>query len=71
MSDTPSPTTILSLRELARRTGMNVNAVRRWRDEQGLRVYKLDRRRQAVLWSDFCEWLQSREIENGKVKQER
>lgn len=53
---------LLSLRELARRTGTNVDTVRKWRDRDGLPVYSLSRQRHAVLWSEFEEWLRSRRV---------
>ena len=57
-------TELLSLRELARRTGFDKDTVRRWRDDEGLAVYDLGPHRQAVLWSEFLEWLHSRRIQN-------
>ena len=59
---TPLETELLSLRELARRTGVSTREARRWRDEEGLRVYQTGRRRQAVLWGDFLAWLESRRV---------
>ena len=40
---------IVSLRELARRIGKDVDTVRRWRDELDMPVYDLGRHRQALL----------------------
>jgi hypothetical protein len=57
-------TELLSLRELARRTGKDVDTVRRWRDQEGLPVYSLGPRRQAVLWAEFMTWLQSRRLQD-------
>lgn len=55
-------TELLSLRELARRIGKDVDTVRRWRDEEGLPVYSLGREQQAVMWGEFREWLDSRRV---------
>lgn len=57
-------TELLSLRELARRTGFDKDTVRRWRDEEGLAVYDLGAHRQAVLWGEFLEWLEARRRQN-------
>lgn len=64
-------TELLSLRELARRTGASLHEVRRWRDSEGLRVYQTGRRRQSVLWSDFCNWLTERAVVEGQRIAER
>ena len=51
---------LVSLRELARRIGKDVDTVARWRDELELPVYDLGRGRQGVIWSEFVSWLGSR-----------
>lgn len=61
-------TELLSLRELARRTGAHVDTVRKWRDTEGLPVYALGPRRQAVLWSEFMEWLHSRSVQDRTIQ---
>lgn len=59
-----NPTELVSLRELARRTGMHVDTVRQWRDRDGLPVYALGPQRQAVIWGEFEDWLRSRAVRN-------
>lgn len=51
---------IVSLRELARRIGKDVDTVRRWRDELDMPVYDLGRHRQGVIWVEFLEWIGTR-----------
>ena len=58
---------LISLRELARRVGVSEREARRWRDEEGLRVYQTGRRRQTVLWHEFKAWLDSRVVDDAKV----
>jgi uncharacterized protein YjcR len=58
-------TELLSLRELARRTGCHVATVRQWRDRDGLPVYAIGPQRQAVVWSEFIEWLKSHPVRNN------
>lgn len=55
---------LVSLRELARRTGTHVDTVRRWRDRDGLPVYALGPQRQAVVWDEFVEWLKAHRVQN-------
>lgn len=55
-------TQLLSLRELARRTGHHEQTVRQWRDRDGMPVYSLGGI-QAVIWSEFLEWLKARRVE--------
>lgn len=57
-----SATELLSLRELARRTGHHEQTVRQWRDRDGMPVYALGPHRQAVLWSEFLDWLKARRV---------
>lgn len=57
-------TELVSLRELARRTGMHVDTVRQWRDRDGLPVYAIGPQRHAVLWSEFMDWLRSHSVQN-------
>lgn len=56
------PTELVSLRELARRTGKDVDTVRRWRDEEGLPVYSLGQNQQAVVWCEYESWLRARRV---------
>lgn len=58
---------LVSLRELARRTGMNIDTVRKWRDRDGLPCYRLSRRRQAVIWGEYVEWLRARAVQNRTI----
>jgi len=61
---------LISLRELARRTGVSLREARRWRDEEGMPAYRTGKRRQSVVWQEFKEWLKSRSVANGpKVTQ--
>lgn len=55
-------TELLSLRELARRTGHHEQTVRRWRDRDGMPVYRIGER-QAVIWSEFIAWLKSHPVQ--------
>lgn len=55
---------IVSLRELARRIGKDVDTVRRWRDQLGLPVYDLGANRQGVLWTEFVGWLEGRRLQD-------
>jgi hypothetical protein len=57
-------TELVSLRELARRTGKDVDTVRRWRDRDGLPVYALGPQSQAVVWGEYLAWLRSRSLQN-------
>lgn len=57
-------TELVSLRELARRTGTHVDTVRQWRDRDGLPVYALGPQRQAVVWGEFIDWLRSHPVRN-------
>ncbi len=57
-------TELVSLRELARRIGKDVDTVRRWRDQLDLPVYDLGSHRQGVLWCEFVVWLQSRRLQD-------
>jgi hypothetical protein len=52
-------TELICLSELARRTGKDVDTVRKWRDRDGLRVYAVGGL-QVVLWGEFMAWLDSR-----------
>lgn len=61
------PTELLSLRELARRSGVHVHTVQKWRDRDGLPVYALGPQRQAVVWGEFLEWLHARPVRNDTV----
>lgn len=61
------PTELVSLRELARRTGLHVDTVRKWRDRDGLPVYALGPQRQAVVWSEFIDWLNARSVQYRTV----
>ena len=56
----PKNCELISLRELARRIGMNVRTICKWRDEEELPVYYLGAQRHAVIWSEFEAWLQAR-----------
>lgn len=58
-------TELLSLRELARRTSISKDEIRRWRDEENMPVYQSGKRRQAVIWSEFWEWMRSRKRHPG------
>ena len=62
-----SDTELLSLRELARRTGKDVDTVRKWRDREGLPVYSIGPHRQAVLWDEFVAWLHSRRVQDRTI----
>ena len=55
---------LVSLRELARRTGTHVHTVQKWRDRDGLPVYALGPQRQAVVWGEFMDWLRSHPVRN-------
>lgn len=59
---------LVSLRELARRTGKKLDTVRKWRDREGLPVYALGPRRQAVVWGEYVEWLHSRRVQDGSIR---
>lgn len=47
---------LVSLREVARRTGVCPRTVRRWRDRDDLPVYSIGGL-QVVMWVEFSEWL--------------
>ena len=57
-----NPVELVSLRELARRTGVCINTVRQWRDRDGLPVHALGPQRQAVVWGEYERWLNSKLI---------
>lgn len=56
---------IVSLRELSRRTGFSEPYLRKLRDEEGMPVYRLGRRRQTVILAEFWEWVREHRIEPG------
>jgi hypothetical protein len=51
----PSPP-LVSLRELARQTGLSIEEITRMRDECGLPVYRVMRKKQLVRLDEFWEW---------------
>jgi transposase-like protein len=53
---------LISLSELARRIGVDVDTVRKWRDREGLPVYALGAQRHAVLWTEYTAWLNARRV---------
>lgn len=56
-------TELLSLRELARRSGVHVQTVQQWRDRDGLPVYSVGPQRHAVVWGEFLAWLHSHRVQ--------
>lgn len=60
------PCELVSLRELSRRTGLSEPHLRKLRDESGMPVYRIGRRTQSVIWSEFVEWVRSHRVSNEK-----
>lgn len=60
---------LLSLREVARRTGHHEQTVRRWRDRDGMPVYRIGER-QAVIWSEFIVWVKSHPVQDHAKSRE-
>lgn len=56
------PTEMISLRELSRRTGIGLKTLRKLRDNQGLPVYRIGKRRQTVIASEWWEWVRSHRL---------
>lgn len=53
---------LLSLRELARRTGISPTTLRALRDTGELPVYQIGKRRQLVIMSEFWAWFRKHRV---------
>lgn len=54
---------IVSLRELSRRTGLSEPHLRMLRDEAGMPVYQIGRRRQSVIIDEFWAWFRAHRVQ--------
>lgn len=62
MSEAIVTNELVSLRELAQRTGISQPTLRKLRDEQGMPVYKLTKRRQVVVMHEFWDWFRAHRV---------
>lgn len=58
---------LVSLRELSRRTGLSEPTLRRLRDEGGMPVYQLGKRRQAVILDEFWVWFRKHRVNDPSI----
>ena len=53
---------LVSLRELSRRTGLDHKTLRDLRDNAAMPVYRITRRRQLVVLSEWYEWFRAHRL---------
>ena len=53
---------LVSLRELSRRTGIDLKTLRGLRDSDGMPVYRIDKRRQLVILGEFWDWFRAHRL---------
>jgi DNA-binding transcriptional regulator YhcF (GntR family) len=53
---------LVSLRELARRTGISCITLAQMRDFDGMPVYQLTRRKQLVVMREFWDWFRAHKV---------
>lgn len=57
---------LVSLRELSRLTGISEPHLRMLRDEGGMPVYQVGRRRQTVILEEFWEWFRAHRVKKSQ-----
>jgi len=53
---------LVSLRELSRRTGIDLKTLRGLRDHSGMPVYRITKRRQLVILGEWWGWFRAHRL---------